>query len=556
MGKAKLKISQFVPFLPYGLTSKKALLMCIGAIPSSPAYTDYDPSLPMDKRVEICERMTVRSYITQQQMQKGGFIDAKILHYGQRSWQRYEAIRLTKNGLCLLAGRYDPYMERARINTMVDAGDAYLKAFNYISSDRLRVEFCNILKQQMDEIDPTDKLMLVEKEKAISDFLMDGVRVGVTTLLGYASPMADAVDLTTAPSRGRTLFRDWRMSNIEALFLVNGFLTSLDHKPLDDLLLWDGSEAEKTGLLPGEFPKDRSKAASTWPCWISKTKAKSDKYSVRKYTFETLEMWRNNHPASCLFNAPEMPIIEGSGTEDTQAWANTPAFYPSYSVYGYRLGEDISGSENAFGSANTFRRNFLGFAVGRERSYMMYHTQPVITPWQEHTEATSLYAVNNAISKCKTAQEKMGTDRQIAHAIMVCHTVEQFKKLFENFDKKIPTKWKKLRSIVAPYQAVNIVPINLSGAMEMRGLMLTSPANFERIVMHSLCEKDSNFRESEGGTYQLTYRGEPVLLAHTMDFQRLYDAWQDWQAGKRFYTVCYPQQAKFISKLMPDVAFL
>lgn len=91
--------------------------------------------------------------------------------------------------------------------------------------------------------------------------------------------------------------------------------------------------------------------------------------------------------------------------------------------------------------------------------------------------------------------------------------------------------------------------------MQLRILMLSSPHECESFAINKML-KLNNFVKTPDRTYKLSLNGIPVLVAHAMNFRQLYDAWIDYRKGKKFYVACYPEQAKYIRKIMPDVEFI
>lgn len=75
-------------------------------------------------------------------------------------------------------------------------------------------------------------------------------------------------------------------------------------------------------------------------------------------------------------------------------------------------------------------------------------------------------------------------------------------------------------------------------------------------IINKLTKADARFERTQEALYPLTFEGVPVLVAHPMNFQKLYWALEDYLNGQKFYVSCYPGQANFIKKIMPNVEFL
>lgn len=218
------------------------------------------------------------------------------------------------------------------------------------------------------------------------------------------------------------------------------------------------------------------------------------------------------------------------------------------------------------------RHSFVGLAVGRKTNYIVYHTRPTKTPWYETIERATALAVNKAIETCNSeaqnCTENEGENvaegsvvKAIKNALMICPTVYQFASLFTLAKEHMPKRWAKEKRVGRPYQSVCIVPINHSGSMQLRCLMLSTPAEYEAILANSFLtypgftERPLR-KEEHDNIYKLSYNKRPVLLAHAMEFQKLYWATEDYLEGKKFYVACYPEQVKFIRMIMPEVDFL
>ena len=113
----------------------------------------------------------------------------------------------------------------------------------------------------------------------------------------------------------------------------------------------------------------------------------------------------------------------------------------------------------------------------------------------------------------------------------------------------------------APFNSACIIPINRSGAMQLKTLMESDPVLLEdRLITKFSNEigftKSLPTNDEMENIFKLNYNGTPVLLALLMDYQQLYWAKQHYDNGRRFYVICYPEQVKFIQKIMPEIEFL
>ena len=145
----------------------------------------------------------------------------------------------------------------------------------------------------------------------------------------------------------------------------------------------------------------------------------------------------------------------------------------------------------------------------------------------------------------------------IKNALIFCPNVQQFENLFIVSRERMSKKRSRSREVGTPYRNVNIIPINTAGAMQLNVLMKTIPTKFDERVLFGLLEKYPDiFEKASDRTFSLIHKGKPVLLAHSMNYQVLFDAWEEYLAGRDFYVSCYPEQAKYIRRIMPKVRFL
>ena len=269
------------------------------------------------------------------------------------------------------------------------------------------------------------------------------------------------------------------------------------------------------------------------------------------FIHRSLRDWYAKHPQSYSFFEPDLLLNDSTRTQ----WFNTPAFYTAAEINGFFSEQNEVDEIPITGAKNILRHTFSGVAIGPKTTYIVYHTRPENTPWSERIEMTTIEVVQRSLATAKLAPD-YAPPMEINNAIMVCASVFQFASLFQKAKDYMPKKWRKTRRVGIPYDTVNIVPINGSGAMQLRCLMLQSPHIFEMQVINSLLTLNPKFQRMQDNVFQLTYEDVPVLVAHSMDFQRIFYALEEYYSGTKFYVSCYPGQVKFIRKIMPDVEFL
>lgn len=141
----------------------------------------------------------------------------------------------------------------------------------------------------------------------------------------------------------------------------------------------------------------------------------------------------------------------------------------------------------------------------------------------------------------------------------------------------MPKRWMHEHRVGIPYDEINIVPLNHSGLYQFSLIAAMTPEKMESFIMNGTIDENGNRRERgifqlrvnpddemsktifmpvQDPVYKAAYNNRPVLVAYAMNFQQLYLAWEDYLEGKRFYCLCFPEQAKFIRRIMPDIEFL
>jgi len=552
MGKVEIKIDDFVGFLPSGYISRQAVEVALIAPSNKMAYLEYSPSIPMDERVAICNSMhdfASRHILT---LVKGGYVDDTVYKYGAAHYQKFRALHLTRSGLYSLTGTIDPETELDRIDACIKAGCSKRQATNYIRHSDHETECLNILNY----FHNSKPFKSPSEEDTYNRFLHETIESGLATVLASHADRAKDTAISANGYTGHRLYKQWRLENIETLFRVNGFLTRLDKRPMDQYWLdkLRNGDEDFTDIKVNEVDDKRGLMEDEEEMiGLEQTPGTENrKLPLPIFVDQCLHEWYETHPGTYSFTQPYRKLYG----DEVEQWNETPAFYPAYEIPGFGGKLQAKTPMIASGARNTLRYNFVGLAIGKVCNYLMYHTRPARTNWAESIERTSALAVQRAIDFSSEAEQVHGAGKSIENAIMVCTTVHQFASLFVVSKQKMPKRWQKIKRVGAPFNVVNIVTLNNSGAMLFRGLMLSTPIQFEEAIINSFVQRYPQFQKNNDDQYQLTYNGLPVLVAHSMDFQRLYYAWEDYLNGHKFLVSCYPEQVKFIQKIMPDVEFI
>lgn len=488
------------------------------------AFVEYSKEIPMEVRLNEFKKAHHAANRQLDRMLESGYIEDTNRKYGKGQLDQFRMIRLTKSGLYLLTGTQDAELEKKRLDQLNADTDRKIKEKTYESDSIYDLQ----LREQWYVAATNPDALKVDKETLYSAFL-EAVYEGDMTILACDTKLAKEVSNTSNNINGWQLYRDWRLANITALFMANDFLTYLDRRPMDTKWVINGIQNDV------DFAK----------------LLQAGKINIPAFMYRALNRWYTEHPDSYRFSDPGSKL-----TEDTlRSWKETPAFYSAIEIPGFFNEENSYGTISLTGAKNVLRHTFCGVAIGKKTTYIVYHTKPGKTPWSERVERTTADAVYKSLRDAKLENFEQ-RESEITSAIMVCPSVHQFAKLFENASKYMSKKWRKIMRVGIPYDTVSIVPINASGAMQIRGLMLMTPGDYELYIMNKLQDQDSRFERTQEPLYQLNFNDIPVLLAHSMDFQKLFWALEDYNAGIKFYVSCFPGQVKFIRKIMPDVEFL
>lgn len=499
------KIVRFSYYLPFGYVSPQALELSIAD--SGTASIVYDPDCSMEDRLRACSHEHRNRTDAIRTMSDYGYSEKVTLRYDSDPVAQITMYRLTQSGLFVLTGTVDESLEERRRQK---AGQHPIRIRNGAS-------------YQWDSPDMHDLLvglnLLSQFPKAISyGKLEDCIASRFLSIL--SSEMVKAPEVRITPStRGDVRFSNWKHANVNALFRSNGFLTIIDRLPMDcSIRLQDIHNLDEKSVL-----------------------------DIEAFCNFAVHNWFRNHPNSYTFCNPE----EDPSEERYHQWLETPVYYPlsvlpDFSSYGEGGEYKRRKIRN-----NSYHHTAIGVASGKEANYVVYHTKPTHSKWSPTLEADTKQKISRAMSR-----EESHGNRHDGFALMICPTVHQFKALFTTAKKRMGKKTGKNRRVDSPYQAFCIVPINHSGSEQLRRLMLSAPFIVDMELKFELLGMDENFQEGYSTVFPLFYNTVPVLLAHTMNFQYLFQAWELYEQGEQFYVSCFPEQVKFIRSIMPGVKFI
>ena len=504
---------RFSYFLPYGIVSHHALVLAVHS--GDDAYIEYIPGVPMQEQVRICENAHMRRLRALRAMRDYGYIEEREKASGMEEWQNILFYKLTKAGLYFLTNNIDPALEEKRIlNIRQDKSRKKRETGSYLPEN---LEAFEIGRELYDLA--IEKTTNEQKRAQFELFLFESADM-CKSLLATQPALAQKVHFTTP--KGYQLYRYWRLANAEALFRINDYLTSIDRRPL---------------------------------CPVNPYLPDKESYSIMEFCEYALSVWYKDHPNSYRYLNPWKDGITES------EWQSTPAFYAVKEIPGITRTVEIIGSKNQVLVEQLIQHVCIGIAIGKKANYIVHHTRSRNNVWQPKIEQTCIEIFAKCIDEFAENKNLLGANRTISSAIIICPSVKQFAALFPvNKRGGIGTKGKA--SIVGqPYSKVFLIPLNHSGAMQLRWLMAATPANVEVLIKKRLL-KHKEFSERPVGIdrknniFTLSYKKTPVLVAHMMEWQTLTWALEHYQAGRKFYISCYPEQVKFIQKIMPNAEFI
>lgn len=517
---------RFSYFFPYGFTSQYALELSFPFAKTDPSCILYDPVIPMSDRLLMLRNEQRKRQKIIRYLEDYGYVEVTQISYSDTGWSELRIHRLTKAGLNFVTGSPDSPPEIKRKQILKEAGKRRIKRLTFSPDDEDYTFIRNTLYRMAE-----DKANSIPTQNAFDAFFLESFQAGSLTLLAREPVLAETVSVI--PSlKASQIYTAWKLQNIEAMFRANKFLTSLDRRQI-------------------EIPRNKTALEK------KEDNGKMDTYAFTKFV---LGQWYAKNPASYLFQNP-LP-----GTVSEEYWRKLPTFYSLRDLPGFEsiLDEEISGKEgesmNSGGANFLMRHSSLGLAIGDISNYLVYHTTQKGHLWSINIERNVIAATQRLVNIAGEATPVTGANRTIRSAIIMCPTVHQFARLF---DKKpvAPSKWRKYSRVDAPFNSACIVPINRSGAMQLNLLMKSDPVRLEQHFITQF-SKEIGFtkrlptnNEAES-IFKLNFNGIPVLLAPLLDYQQLYWAKQHYDNGRRFYVICFPEQVKFIKKIMPEIEFL
>ena len=339
------------------------------------------------------------------------------------------------------------------------------------------------------------------------------------------------IKISTSKYSQQQLYNIWRLSHIQAMFLVNNHLTYLDRRPYDTGFAIDGitdEESEKAYL-------------ATYG------------NTVAAFTRRTLREWYT-HNFYCYQITQQQPDDREKARE---GWLNTPAFYSTKELPEdpeQKIKEQTDG--NLRGSKQRIYAIHVGLATGKNVNYACYHTKPGSFKWLPKREQNAKTEIEAAVRRMKTQCPEMRCKDAVDFALYFCPTHHQFINFFDDTIAKHKAGQKLPHTVQKPYSSIHVIPINDAGTFLLWCLLEYSPMEMENTIAKSLVEMDDDFAHVTNLHYPLTYKGKRVFLGHTMDLAKINYVLEDHLDGYDFYITCFPEQAPWYEKLFPGKTIL
>lgn len=522
----------FSYFLPYGVLSKSALNM---VMPRSKFFgVFYDPNTTLDKLADKCQQRWYNNTDQIGVMRRSCYIEDKKYAYGKNDSEQGRYYQMTRSSLNLLSGVIDWDLEAKRVAKMKRNMKAYsqsIKCTNFMPSQET-MKLLTYLEMLSDDTQRSE-----ERKGEYDRILHEAIYCWDITLLGIAPRMANEVNPGCVGLNGAQKYRACKLSNIIAMFRQNQYLTYLDRRPLDTKWVIGGINS----------PSD----------WTDRMTA--GKADIMTLTYYCLRKWYTDHPQSFLFSDPQRDL-----TENYTQWWNTPVFYDLQEIP--QLFNNSKNDEPAAtGQKNTLRNTALGVAIGVYDNYMIYYATSKKFKWHKGIEQIASKNVQDALNNYDRENPIRGANKIINHAIMFFDSVYQFDALFADLLRP-KSKTQRPGNIPSPYAGMYLIPINTSGLQQLRMLMEYPPYEFMQDLIRSICEIENRHAINKKTSsrifltndlrYPLSYNNTPVLFAYDLEVGKLRQALIDYQLGKKFFVACYPEQVKYIRRIMPEVKFI
>ena len=514
MNSNKKRNVQFFRFLPYGLCSKNATILTGRSNPYS-----HNLLLGEDPNETIKDSEKYRKNATERALRlcENGLVKDCTRACGSPAKDRGFR-KLTKDGLAALIDI--PDIEMGNIEDDGDC-DGIIKGTPCRSQSTTAIDMRDDLYDLATNPDPNAQALF-------QSLLLNSVQSGCATPFAAGLKNADSLKISTSNLSQNQLYNIWRLSHIQAMFLLNGHLTYLDRRPYD------------TGFAIGNITDDDSYNAHV---------AKNGN-TLPAYVYRTLNDWYSQNPGFYQIAQQE----SDDSNEAKEQWRTTPAFYATSELPNFK--STSQENDRTHGSQQRIYHTHLGLAVGKNVNYAVYHTKPGSFKWIVKIEEKAKMEIEEAVRCMKTSCPDFKAKDRTDFALLFCPTRHQFLQIFAKPIQRHKEKKAPYCPAEKPYTSVHVIPINDTGTFLLWSLLGYSPDLLTRTIYRSLIKLDDNFGYATHPLYPLTYKGKRVFPAYTMDIKKINQALVDHLNGLDFYICCFPEQVSWYRLLFPGKTFL
>lgn len=507
------KKMRILPLLPYGFCSQVATTI-IGK--SNPYATTTSLGSTPEATIAGSEKYREKVVERARYMRQIGIVKDTSRTCGTPSKPR-QIRQITKKGLAALTEAPDSE-DWNEDNEGTNDGlrkDTYFRSNSQAATD---------LRDNLHEYAISD---YEGDQQAFADLLLESVKKGVATPFAYATDLARRVHIGTTKYSQNQIYNIWRLSHVNAMFRVNGYLTNLDRRPYDTHFLIDGINS-----------------ADSYNRYIEK-----HGHTVASLTYYVLSHWYADNPG--IYKIDQQ--YPDTSDEARQEWLHTPAFYSTRELPIF----DAPEKTESMGSKKKLNSIFIGLAMGRKVNYLCYHRQGGQIKWIASREKASKAAVRDAMREMKRRNPEMSNRETLDYALYFCTSHYQFTALFDRTIDRHKRGLTRNYLTDDPFTGIHAIPVNDTGTFLLWCLMEMSPMETEMRICNNLVNQDIGFEHQVANRiYPLTYKGKRVFTGYAMDIKKINRALDDYLDGQNFYIVCFPEQVVWYKKLFPTLTFL
>lgn len=526
----------FSRFLPYGISSLKAIQLDKPDA-SSPTQLIMSYDLAVDERIYNAhlEHLARQQHIHKFEVSQ--YAEPKDNRFGNKTEQQIQCLCLTEYGINTICGYADPEKEAARLQQTFKKAPKTVR-FKSFSCHTLTDEEDFYLLSEKEQNRHTSATAERAYQEALNMVLSHNNTSILCSGLAYVPYIS-----TIRRSNAKQTWHQYRINNIQSLFISNGFLTCIDRRPMCAPLT----------------DKQRENLDKTL-----QEKIENKTLDFKAFAETIIAKWYDEHPDSYYYAEPAKKLTPA----EIAQWNVTPAFYRLNDIPTLNSAEwdDITSLNKIkkSGNARGLFTSCMGVAIGSQHNYLVYHSRPGKIIWASAREKYAAETIQNAIDQYGLTHQIPGVNKTIQYAIMVCTTVNQFATLFADTKRNATVQYGE-KKLGAPFNTVCIVTMNQTGVNLLRQLMHSSPEQYLEAICMKIREEENrecNKHHKLGLTpipdavYSFSLHGKPVLCAYTMEWNRIHIAYEHYLQGERFYVMCFPEQVKYIKKIMPEAEFL